>query len=454
MPISLRKLPLPATAFPAEPCPAVPPAEYAARLDILYDRSKVDWVVVYADREHYANLTYLLNFDPRFEEVLLVLGPNRRRVLVLGNEDMGYTSVLPFPVETALCQSFSLGGQKRDSAPRLLDVLRKIGIRPGQTAGAVGWKYLEPTETDDPTAPAFFPAFFADVLRKLAGPDGVVGDATALMMHPQNGLRSINTAAQIAVFEWAARAASAAVHNVVNRARPGMTELQAAALLGYSGLPMSMHPILASGKGAVNGLRSPGTRLLEYGDAVAATIGYWGSLCCRAGLLQGEPDPAFFDAYVSPYFGAIAAWYKAMRLGTTGGEVFTAVQSAFAGSPVESMLNPGHLASYDEWSHTPIRPGSLDCIRSGMAFQVDIIPTPLPEGKLLNCEDTIAIADETLRAEIEQSYPEMWARIQSRREYMRVHLGLTLALELLPLSDACAYLAPFWLAPDLACAME
>jgi len=46
---------------------------------------------------------------------------------------------------------------------------------------------------------------------------------------------------------------------------------------------MSMHPIFVSGKGELNGLRSPGAKVLEYGDAVSTAVGYWGSLVCRPG---------------------------------------------------------------------------------------------------------------------------------------------------------------------------
>ena len=45
-----------------------------------------DWLVVYADREHLANIAFLSGYDPRFEEALLLLGPRQRRVLVVGNE--------------------------------------------------------------------------------------------------------------------------------------------------------------------------------------------------------------------------------------------------------------------------------------------------------------------------------------------------------------------------------
>ena len=70
----------------------------------------------------------------------------------------------------------------------------------------------------------------------------------------------------------------------------------------------------------------------------------------------------------------------AVRLGATGGDIHAAVMRALAGAPFAPLLNPGHLVSIDEWSHTPIRAGSNEPIASGMAFQCDIIPAPLPDG--------------------------------------------------------------------------
>jgi hypothetical protein len=46
--------------------------------------------VVYADREHCANLLHLTGFDPRFEEALLLLSADGRRKLLVGNECLGY----------------------------------------------------------------------------------------------------------------------------------------------------------------------------------------------------------------------------------------------------------------------------------------------------------------------------------------------------------------------------
>ena len=42
--------------------------------------------MVYADREHSANLSYLTGFDPRFEETLLVATPERDSAMLVDNE--------------------------------------------------------------------------------------------------------------------------------------------------------------------------------------------------------------------------------------------------------------------------------------------------------------------------------------------------------------------------------
>ncbi len=452
MDIELRRVPLPHFDAATE-APRIATTEYEVRAEALYAAAGMDWVVIYGDREHSANLLFLAGFDPRFEEALLLLGPGDRRVLVVGNEGLGYAELAGLPVDVALAQSLSLMGQPRDRSPRLQDALRAAGIGAGARVGVVGWKYLEPAETDQPVVPAFVPAFLVDVLRRLTGGDPV--DVTAELMHPARGLRARNSAAQIAVFEWGAVRASSAVLRVVRGTEPGMTEHEAAGLMGYQGEPASMHPIVASGaRGeAINGLRSPSARRIGRGDGASVGIGYWGSLACRAGLVTDAPDERFLTAYVRPYYAAIATWYATMGIGVAGGRVHDAVTDALAdaGATFRPLLNPGHLVSYEEWMHSPIRPGSDEPLASGMVFQCDIIPTPLPAGTALNCEDTVALADEALRAELAREHPDLWGRIEARRVFMREALGLRLAPDVLPLSVANAYLPPFWLDDELVC---
>jgi hypothetical protein len=97
--------------------------------------------------------------------------------------------------------------------------------------------------------------------------------------------------------------------------------------------------------------------------------------------------------------------------------------------------------------HSPIRPGSRDCIRSGMPFQVDVIPVPLRNGWALNCEDAVIFAEEPLRAEIRAHHPATWQRIESRQAFMRNILGVKISDAILPISSTPLCLPPFWLRP-------
>ncbi len=449
MTIQLQHVPFPVEVIPSI-APVFPADEYITRIDALYARAGTDWVAVYGDREHFANLTFLTGYDPRFEEALLLIGPGGRRVMIVGNEGCGYVPLTTPWIDVLLCQSFSLAGQPRLTAPKLSDVIAAAGIRAGVTVGIVGWKYLGETETDDPRRPAFVPALIVHTLKHAVGAQGGVSDVTAVMMNPVDGLRAQNSAAQIAAFEWSAMRASASVFNIVNGTKPGMSEYKAVAEMRYEGDPLTAHVMFASGHSNIVGLRSPTPRRIETGDGVTTAVSFWGSLVCRAGMIT-KPEVEFFVTYCEPYFKALTTWYESLHICAAGGDIYTAVTLAFGDADFNSMLNPGHLISFDEWVHSPIRPGSTERIASGMALQSDIIPYPLPEGLSLNCEDTVVIADAVLRAELQADYNDAWQRIQARRAFMSSQLGITLAEEVLPLSTAPAYLPPFWLAPQMVC---
>ena len=62
------------------------------KLGAMMDERKLSHLVVYGDREHFANIAYLTGFDPRFEEALLILSSRSKPLLVVGNECEAYMS--------------------------------------------------------------------------------------------------------------------------------------------------------------------------------------------------------------------------------------------------------------------------------------------------------------------------------------------------------------------------
>ena len=137
-------------------------------------------------------------------------------------------------------------------------------------------------------------------------------------MHPANGLRAIVDVDQIALHEWGAARASAAVWRMIAAAWPGTSELEATRAMGYAGEILTTHVLLATAgaDGEVIGLRSRGGRVLQAGDGASAAVGYWGGLSARAGLIA-EHDDAFLEL-AKGYFAGLAAWYATADNGVAG----------------------------------------------------------------------------------------------------------------------------------------
>ena len=340
-----------------------------------------------------------------------------RRTLLLGKEDIGYVPIVPIEVDAVLCPTLSLMGIDRSGGPTVEQALRDAGVAAGDRIGVVGWKTLSPEESSGTFAPIFAPAFVVDTLREIAGGAELVVDVTAALTSPRSGLRSFCSADQIAVFEWGASRCSAYVMEVLRAARPGVSERDAFRGVPWGGEPLSYHPVLSSGADVAVGLRSPSTRRLELGDAAIVGIGLWGGNCARGGVVAaseadlGSQSDGYLEELAVPYWRAIATWYESLALGVAGGDIFERITDLLAGEAFASSLNPGHLIHYEEWLDSPIRAGSSDPIASGMVIQSDIIPTGIRPGWTANCEDTVAIGDAKLRAEIESRHPELWSRI-------------------------------------------
>jgi Xaa-Pro aminopeptidase len=449
MPVTLTDRDWPDFGAPAVPAP-VTRSELAARLALIRDAmaaAGLDALVIYGDREHFANILWASGFDPRFEEALLVVLPEGAPLLMAGNECLPFTQASPAvaagDIAVAHCASFSLLSQPRGSDR--IEVLLDRALPRGGRLGAVGWKYWTAEEVGDPDHALDIPSLLADLLRERA--DEVM-NATALFMHPGYGLRSVVTVEEIPRLEFANHMAGAAVRRMSFAMREGMTDFEVFAAGAVGGLPLGCHATFATGPQPF-GLSGPTGQRIVRGRMISFNVCHWGSNVCRAGWVAEGPDdlPAeardYIEAFVGPYLEAMSLWCGLMRPGVAGGEVQAAMDAALPGFGV--FLNPGHLIGMDEWLSSPIFPGSDLPIRSGMAMQMDVIPDHPVYGST-RMEDGYVIADEALRAMLEETHPLVAARIEMRRTFMR-EAGFAVPESLLPLSDTCGVVAPYLLAP-------
>ena len=152
------------------------------------------------------------------------------------------------------------------------------------------------------------PAYLVDEHRAIVGAGGSVENATDLLIDPADGLRVINEVEQLAAFEWASCQTSQGVRSLLRALRPGMSEREAVALLGWNGWPLSCHLMLTAGPRAALGLLSPGDRRIERGDPFTTAFGIWGALTCRAGFVVEDADELpdairdYVERLVGPYF--------------------------------------------------------------------------------------------------------------------------------------------------------
>lgn len=415
--------------------PEIPASIYEARIQRLTERmieEHLDAVIIYADREHSANMAWLTGFDPRFEEALFILTREGQRTLIVGNECMGVLGALPIPTRTALCQEFSLMGQDRSISWDLKPLLKPAGLRRGTRCGLIGWKSLLARRIE-------VPAYIAELLERVSGKKPV--NANDLLMHPERGLRLFNEPEQIALFEYAAVKTSESVLALLRHIRPGIREFELARHFDSGGLPLSCHPMVSTGRDIPNGMASPGNDPVAVGDRFTTAFGVWGSLTCRAGLVVRKPANLATAAnrmhkkVIENYLQVVRAWYRKIAAGANTGSVWTATDGQRDADLYSFCVNPGHYISLDEWICSPFAKKSPFKIPSSVALQQDIIPVGRKASISVNMEDGVIVADNSLRQRLRDQQPALYQRCIARRTFMCEVLGYDLSDDVLPLSN-------------------
>lgn len=460
--VKLLELTPPVSEIPAK-FPELPARVYEARLQRLRRKMKesgLDQVIIYADREHAANFSYLAGFGPRFEEALLIVGLSGTPKAVLGTENIDMAKHTAADLEGIHFPTFSLVGQPREDVRSLTDILKDAGLQKGMTVGTVGWKYYG-EEDGCPPDSLEIPHYIVQAIWEVVGESGSrVENATCLFMSPYDGLRVVLEAEQIIVFEYAASLVASSVLALMDCVEVGRTELELASLFQNRGVPLSVHPMLSTGERARLGLVSPIDRQVESGDFLTTAYGIEGALSCRAAYIARDerdlsPDTQDWLEHIAiPYFSTAATWFQTVKIGIKGSEIWEMAVTQLPKSKFGWKLNPGHFIAADEWVSTPFTPGSDVELRSGNCIQYDLIIVPEPPYFGADLEDGIVLADEELRGSIKAKFPDAWARFERRRQYIRDVLGIELSEDVLPMSDIFGYYRPFLLSKENAFAIR
>lgn len=447
MPITLRSLQIPEFLRPLE-FPVIPCDVYELRARHLYDRAKSDWLAIYADREHHENISFLTGFEPLFEDVLLLLGPENRRVLVLGSESIEYAPLAKLlNLEFRPYLSNGLMEQNHRDRNCLNEILRELGIARGCTVGLIGWKYSCAHEWVGESPMFQLPSFIVEAFKRIVVDQAAITDCTEVLLHPERGMRSVLDVYQIAVNEWGACTASEAVWRIVQGARAGDSEFLAASRMVSNKESLNAHLMLGSAKRGqpVVGLRSPTARIIGKGDSISVAVNCWGGMSSRTGLIDDKDDEYLQIAKL--YFKGLTAWYETADIGVEGGRVFDAITEAMHGGN-EALAQRRYMFRHNEWLNTPVHAGSIDKLSSGMPFQVNVSTSLKFGGWKPGCEDAVIFADANLREQLKVLYPTVYSRIEARRAFIFNEIGIEIKSNVLPLSSTPLCLSPFWLIPD------
>jgi hypothetical protein len=449
MTIHLKEIALPEFGKCAE-MPEIPSSEFERRFSATIAQMRAldyDVLLVFADREHSANLAYLTNLDPRFEEALLMLDTKGNRKLLLGNECMGYTGIVPIPMAYELYQPFSLMGQDRSISRNLAAILTEFGIKKGTKVGCAYYKTMDENDKSQ----LEIPAYLANLLKKQVGRTGVLTNANGIFMDNKTGLRHHNCLEELVRMEWASCRTSESIKNVLRNLKIGVREYELAAFYQSDGLTYSCHPMVSTGEKAQIGLSSPSAKKVQMGDAFTSAFGIQGALTCRAGFVAEnkeqlpEDTREVYEQFYRKYFETVVTWYENIGIGVSAATVCDRVEAVRDPEIFDFAVNTGHTIHLDEWVNSPFTTDSDVQLYSSMALQMDIIPLSKKAFVCANMEDGVVLADADLRAAWAEKYPESWQRIVARRNFMMDILGIKIREEVLPMSNIPAYYAPYFL---------
>ncbi|MFL2076321.1 aminopeptidase P family N-terminal domain-containing protein [Marinilactibacillus psychrotolerans] len=417
------------------------------------EEKELSSIIVYADKEHGSNFEYLVGFIPRFEEALLILNADGTSTLLLGNENYNKAQYSRLETKSIQVSLFSLPNQPMNSTKNLKEILAGVEIDTSKKIGLVGWKLIpEMIKEFD------IPQFIIEAAYTIIDQKKLV-NATGIFINPETGARITNNANEIAHYEYGSSLASDSMLEAMNNLEVGKKEIEIGEILNKHGQYNSVVTISAFGDRFIEGNLYPTQKTLDSGNKVSLTVGYRGGLSSRSGYAVMDEkelesvDENYLSDVVFPYFESYCYWLKNTTIGKSGGDFYKEFEETYPKVKYGWDLCPGHLTAEEEWLSSPIFEQSTARFQSGMIFQIDFIPHQKGHNSM-SAESTVVLADKELRMAIENKYPEVWSRIENRRDYMLNELNIAIPEEILPLASTVGYYRPFLLNNEYCLTMK
>ncbi|HLQ39538.1 MAG TPA: M24 family metallopeptidase [Tetragenococcus sp.] len=416
--------------------------------------NQLDVLAIYADLEHGDNFEYLTGFTPRFEEALLLLHQDGKAYCLLGNETLRMEAYSRLPFKAILASHFSLPNQPFTAEENFSKLLAQAEITEDKRVGLVGWKLFN-SKIKNYQRLTDFPAFIAEAFVELVHERSRLINATALFIDPDQGIRTHNNANEVAHYAYGQVLASNGILACLTDLELGKKEIELANVLESEGQRNTVVTICSTGQRFKNANVYPSLQEVCLGDRFSMTVGYKGGLVSRAAYAVRKEEEIkgskknYLQEVAKPYFAAIVTWLSSIQIGMTGGQLYDLMEEVVPQGEYGWHLNPGHLVADEEWLSSPIFPDSTIPFKSGMMLQLDLI-LAVTGFSGANAENGIALADQNLRQDIQNNYPQIWQQIEKRRAYIQDEIGLKLAEEVLPLSNTVAYFTPLLLNKDHA----
>ncbi|KST88423.1 M24 family metallopeptidase [Lactococcus lactis] len=418
------------------------------KLLTIMAKEQYDALIIYADKEHGSNFEYFTGFIPRFEEGLIIIDKNDKATLVLGNENLKMSKHSRIEANLIHYPQFSLPNQPMDNEKSLTQIFKELELYKNKKIGLIGWKMFT-TQNEEPSELFDLPYFIVDAVKNSLSTDTILTNAAQLLIGTK-GIRTINNANELAHYEYGANLASRCILNAMNQLKIGMKESEIGAILSDEGQAHSVITIAAAGERFKKANFYPSYKEINFGEPISMTTGFKGGLSSRTGFLVNEEKDLqdnqkhYLTDLVIPYYKGVVSWLENISIGMLGNDFYKMIDKNLPKAKYNWHLNPGHYVADEEWMASPFYKNSKVKIASGMIFQIDIIPSV--EGLAgVSAEECVAIADQSLKNELKNEYPELWQRIITRRNYLINELNINLSPDVLPLSNTVGYLRPFLL---------